>query len=66
LTPDADAVLAEFGGEQPHLMRLIRFGGGIRDVVGTGEHPVLARDVDEIAAETLPDHDPRGLAGNEE
>jgi len=43
------AVLAQLGGEQPHLVSLIRFGRSIRDVVRTSEDRVLADDVDNVA-----------------
>ena len=38
---DPDAVLAEFGREQPHLVRLVGLGGAVRDVVGARRGRVL-------------------------
>src|SRR5699024_4669973 len=47
---DADAVRAQLGGQQPHLVRLVGLGGGVGDVVRAGEQGVLARDVDDVTA----------------
>ena len=63
---DADAVLAELGGEQPHLVRLVGLGRAVGDVVRSGEHAVLAADVDDVAAHPLVDHHPCRLPGDEE
>src|SRR5206468_3872719 len=55
---DPDAVLAEFGGQQPHLVGLVGLGRAVRDVVRPGEQAVLAGDVDDVAAHRLVDQDP--------
>ena len=53
---DPDAVLAELGGEQPHLVGLVGLRRAVGDVVRAGEHRVLRDDVDDVAAEALVDH----------
>src|SRR6184192_4298148 len=47
---DADAVLAQLGGEQPYLVRLVGLCRAVGDVVRPGEHRVLGGDVDDVAA----------------
>ena len=63
---DLDAVLAELGGQQPHLVGLVGLHRGVGDVVGAGEDGVLGRDVDDVAAEPLVDQHPRGGPRDEE
>src|SRR4051794_29914549 len=63
---DLDLLLAELGGQQPHLVRLVGLGGAVGDVVRAGEQAVLAGDVDDVAAHALRAHDPGGLAGDQE
>ncbi len=53
---DPDAVLAELGGEQPHLVGLVGLGRAVGDVVRAGEDRVLRGDVDDVAAHALVDH----------
>ena len=63
---DLDAVLAELGGQQPHLVGLVGLGRAVRDVVGPGEERVLRGDVDDVAAHLLLDqHLRRGLGDQE-
>ena len=50
-----DAVLAELGREQPHLVRLVGLRRRVGDVVRAGEDGVLRRDVDDVAAHALVD-----------
>ena len=57
---DPDAVLAELGGEQPHLVGLVGLGRGVGDVVRAGEDRVLRGDVDDVAAQPLVDQHLRG------
>ena len=47
-------------------MGLVGLGGAVRDVVRPREEGVLARDVDDVAAHALLDHDPGRLAADEE
>ena len=63
---DADAVAAEFGGQQPDLVRLVGFGGAVGDVVRPGEHTVLGADVDDVPAYALGLHGAGRLAGDQE
>src|SRR5699024_10468062 len=50
---DADAVRAQFGGQEAYLVGLVGLGGGVGDVVRSGEHGVLRGDVDDVAAHVL-------------
>src|SRR3954468_10909302 len=63
---DAYPVLAELGGEQSDLVRLVGLGRSVRDIVRAGEEGVLADDIDEVAAHRLVDEDARRLARDEE
>src|SRR5699024_12206396 len=45
---DTDALATEFGGEQTHLVGLVRLDRGVGDVVGSCKNRVLGGDVDEI------------------
>ncbi len=63
---DPDAMLAELGGEQAHLVRLVGLGGAVGHVVRPGEHRVLAAHVHDVAAHPLGHHDPGRLAGDQE
>ena len=63
---DPDAVLAQFGGEEPDLVRLVGFGRGVGDVVRAGEDGVLRGDVDDVPAHALVDEDLRGGLGDQE
>jgi hypothetical protein len=63
---DTDAVLAQLGGQEPHLVRLARLGRAVGEVVGPGHDGVLADDVDNVAAAPLRDHDPGGVLGHQE
>src|SRR3954447_19419 len=63
---DAYPVLAELGGEQSDLVRLVGLGRSVRDIVRAGEEGVLADDIDEVAAHRLVDEDACRLTRDEE
>src|SRR5699024_6264215 len=63
---DADTVRAQFGCKQAYLVGLVGLGGGVGDVVRSGEHGVLRGDVDAVSAHVLGDHRPGGLARDQE
>jgi hypothetical protein len=48
---DPDVMLAELGRQEPDLVRLISFARAVGDVVRPGSQPVLAADVDDVAAD---------------
>src|SRR5580693_5778190 len=63
---DPDAELAELGGQQPDLVRLICLGRAVGDVGRAGRDGILAADVDDVAAHALRGHNAHGLPGDQE